>query len=325
MTFPEDFGAHPAFRSEWWYYTGNLDTPQGRHFGFELTIFRVAMRPPTTPPPPSAWKSQQVYFAHFALSDVSAEAFHAFQRFSRPGPGLAGAQAQPYRVWLEDWGVTAQPEGTYHLFAEQNDLRLDLLLEDQTGPVLHGQNGYSRKGDAPTNASYYYSLPRLRAQGTIHTPEGLFTVTGLAWMDHEFSSSVLGEKDIGWDWFALQFDDGYSLMLYQLRRADGSLSPWNSGTLIAPDGTPHPFTAQDFTIEVLDTWLSPATEAVYPAEWRVRVPFAGIDVRVTPWMNAQELNVSPTIYWEGAVHTEGSHTGNGYVELTGYAGNQPQP
>lgn len=323
MRFPDDFGAHPAFRTEWWYYTGNLDTPEGRHFGFELTIFRVTLR--TIPTPASAWQDGQVYFAHFALSDVAAGAFHAFQRFSRPGPGLAGAQANPYRVWLEDWRITESAPRTYRLQAIQGDITLDLTLHDATGPVLHGEAGYSRKGADPANASYYYSQPRLEAAGTLHTAEGAFSVGGLAWMDHEFSTSALGADEIGWDWFALPFEDGAGLMLYRLRHADGSYSPYSAGTWIAADGRTQHLAAQDFSIRAQGTWRSPHTGGVYPAGWRVQVPAFGLDVQVQPWMADQELNLPPTAYWEGAVRMRGTHTGNGYVELTGYAGALPLP
>ncbi len=323
LAFPDDFGPHPDFRTEWWYYTGNLDSTDGRHFGFELTIFRVTLRPTTASD--STWQDGQLYFAHFALSDIANGTFHAFQRFSRRGPGLAGAQSTPYHVWLEDWEIEERTAGVYHLFAAQEDLRLDLLLNDRTGPVLHGQNGYSRKGADPTNASYYYSLPRLQAQGTLQTTQGVFQVNGLAWMDHEFSTSVLGEDQIGWDWFSLQFDDGSGLMLYQLRRADGSLSPFSSGTWIFADGSTRALSAQDFTIQAQQTWRSPHTGGVYPSAWQVSLPALQVDVQVTPWMADQELVLAPTAYWEGAVRVQGTHSGNGYVELTGYAGELPLP
>ncbi len=325
LALPADLGAHPAYRSEWWYYTGNLDAPQRGHFGFELTIFRVSLRPPDAPRGAVSWNDGQLYFAHFAVSEIAAEAFHAFQRFARPGPGLAGAQAAPYRVWVEDWEIAETAPHTYHLFAAQGEHALDLTLNDLTGFVLHGEAGYSRKGASPSNASYYYSLPRLQARGRLQTPAGAFQVEGLAWMDHEFSTSALDAGEVGWDWFALQFSDGTGLMLYQLRQTDGSASPWSSGTFISAQGRPQPLGAQDFVIRALDTWRSPRTGGEYPSRWQVQVPSLGVDVQVEPWMQGQELDLSPAAYWEGAVRIQGTHQGNGYVELTGYAGDLPLP
>ena len=154
LTFPEDFGAHEDFRTEWWYYTGNLGAPEGRHFGFELTIFRVGLLPPTVAlPEDSDWYDRSVYFAHFAVSDIANERFHAFERYARPGPGLAGAEAEPYRVWIEDWNITESTPRVYRLQAAQEDIALDLTLMDEMGVVLHGENGYSRKGEQTPNAS----------------------------------------------------------------------------------------------------------------------------------------------------------------------------
>src|SRR5258706_1551100 len=204
LTFPADFGAHPDFRTEWWYYTGNLQTPQGRHFGFELTIFRVGLLPPTVEiPNDSNWSSREIYFAHFAISDIGSDHFYAFQRYSRPGPGLAGAQADPYHIWLEDWNITQRTKGVYQLQAEQEQVVLDLTLTDESGVILNGAHGYSRKGTNPTNASYYYSQPRLRADGTVKINGVQYQVSGLAWNDHEFSTGVLYENQIGWGWFSL--------------------------------------------------------------------------------------------------------------------------
>ncbi|HSA99889.1 MAG TPA: lipocalin-like domain-containing protein [Anaerolineales bacterium] len=331
LTFPQDFGAHEDFRTEWWYYTGNLQTPEGRHFGFELTIFRVGLLPPTAPlPTDSQWYSHSAYFAHFAISDIAEERFYAFERYSRPGPGLAGAQAEPYHVWLEDWNIAAQATGVYHLQATQAGIRLDLTLTDEMGVVLQGENGYSRKGKSPTNASYYYSQPRLRAEGSVEVNGEQYPVSGLAWQDHEFSSGVLDKDQIGWDWFSLQFEDGRALMLFQLRERAGGTSAFSSGTFIAAEGRPQPVQKDDFEISVLDQWRSPHTKRMYPAAWQIRLaqPDCLLDVR--PWMADQEINFPTVTYWEGAMHFEGTCDGspvrgNGYVELTGYAGKLPLP
>jgi predicted secreted hydrolase len=331
LTFPQDFGAHEDYRIEWWYYTGNLDTAEGRHFGFELTIFRVGLIAPTVElPETSQWYGRSVYFAHFTLSDVAGERFHAFERYSRPGPGLAGAQGDPYRVWIEDWSVTEQTPGVYQLQAAQEAVSLDLTLTDEMGVILHGDNGYSRKGEDPANASYYYSQPRLRADGAVQVDGVQHTVSGLVWKDHEFSSSMLDANQIGWDWFSLQFEDGSALMLFQLREGGGETSASSSGTFIMRDGTTRHIEKTDFQITVLDEWHSPHTQGVYPAAWEIHLSEPNCLLKISPWMADQEIHFSTVTYWEGAVDFEGTCNGmpvlgNGYVELTGYAGNLPLP
>ena len=331
LRFPEDFGAHEDFRTEWWYYTGNLETPEGRHFGFELTIFRVASLPTTVElPTDSQWYDHSLYFAHFAVSDISSENFYAFERYSRPGPGLAGAQGDPYRVWLEDWNIMEQEPGVYHLQAAQVDIALELTLTDEMGVVLHGENGYSRGGENVSNAAYYYSQPRLRAEGFVRVDGARYPVSGLAWKDHEFSSGLLDENQIGWDWFSLQFEEGQALMLYQLRQRDGGISASSSGTFIAADGTPQPVQNTEFEIRILEEWRSPHSQGVYPVAWEIQLDEPSCLLEVHPWMADQEINFPAVTYWEGAVHFEGMCNGipargNGYVELTGYAGNLPLP
>ncbi|HLO27813.1 MAG TPA: lipocalin-like domain-containing protein [Anaerolineales bacterium] len=330
LTFPEDFGAHEDFRTEWWYYTGNLQTPEGRHFGFELTIFRVGLVPPTVVlPTDSKWYNHSLYFAHFAISDIPNEHFYAFERYSRPGPGLAGAQADPFRIWLEDWNITEHAPGVYQLQAAQAQVKLDLTLTDEMGVVLQGVNGYSRGGENLSNAAYYYSQPRLRAQGSVQVDGVDYPVSGLAWNDHEFSSGGLDENQIGWDWFSLQFEDGRALMLFQLRERDGSISTASSGTFMVTRGDSKPMQNTDFQITVLDEWRSPHDrQGIYPAAWKIRLNEPDCLLEVHPWMADQEISFPEVTYWEGAVHFEGNCNGapargNGYVELTGYAGNLP--
>jgi predicted secreted hydrolase len=331
LTFPEDFGAHEDFSTEWWYYTGNLLTPEGRHFGFELTIFRVGLLPPQLKlPDDSQWYGRSLYSAHFAVSDVDSERFYAFERYSRPGPGLAGAQADPYRVWLEDWNITETGSGVYQLQAAQAEIALDLILTDEMGVVLHGENGYSRGGENVTNAAYYYSQPRLRADGSVQIRDVSYAISGLAWKDHEFSSGVLDENQIGWDWFSLQFEDGPALMLFQLRERGGGTSESSSGTFIAANGTPQPMQKIDFEITVLDEWRSPHTQGLYPAAWELRLNQPNCTLEVHPWMADQEIHFPAVTYWEGAVRFEGTCNGapargNGYVELAGYVGKLPLP
>jgi predicted secreted hydrolase len=329
LTFPQDFGAHEDFRTEWWYYTGNLQTPEGLHFGFELTIFRVGLLPPTTKlPDDSQWYDRNVYFAHFAISDIANEKFYAYERYSRPGPGLAGAQGDPYHVWLEDWNITEQSSGVYRLQAAQEAIALELTLTDEMGVVLQGENGYSRKGEAASSASYYYSQPRLRAEGFVKLEGEQYQVNGLAWKDHEFSTAELEKNQIGWDWFSLQFEDGSALMLFQLREREGGISASSSGTFIPAEGNPQSVQNAEFEIAVLDEWRSPHTQGVYPSGWEIQLAKPDCLLQVEPWMADQELVFPAVTYWEGAVRFEGKCNGvlargNGYVELTGYTGNLP--
>jgi len=331
LTFPADFGAHPDFRTEWWYYTGNLSTPDGRPFGFELTVFRVSLVPPSVDlPDDSTWYSESLYFAHFALSDIAANEFHAYERYARPGPGLAGAQGSPYRAWLEDWSIVETGKDSYRLQAAQDGIAIDLNLTDEMGVILHGENGYSRKGQKVTNASYYYSQPRLRAEGTVQVQGETYPVSGLAWKDHEFSTGVLDEGQIGWDWFSLQFDDGSALILFQLRESGGGTSDSSSGTFINADGLTQSLQDKNFSIAVLDQWRSPHTGGMYPSAWQIQINEPNCELNVQPWMADQEINFPAVTYWEGAVRFEGmcegkSVSGNGYIELTGYAGNLPLP
>jgi len=325
LAFPETLGPHPGFQTEWWYYTGNLETAGGRHFGYQLTFFRRALAPPAERQKrESAWAADQVYMAHFALTDVQAGRHQAFERFSREAAGLAGAQAGPYRVWLEDWSVEETTEGTVRMRAAQAGVGLDLVLSDAKGPIFHGDQGYSQKGPDPGNASYYYSLTRLITSGTVQAGGETFEVSGLSWMDQEFSTSGLAPGQVGWDWFSIQLDDGSELMVFQLRREDGSRDPFSSGTFIAPDGSSRHLDQADFEIRVEETWRSRTTGAVYPARWTLSVPREGLRLAIEPYLGDQELTLSYA-YWEGAVRVEGERAGravagNGYVEMTGYAG-----
>jgi predicted secreted hydrolase len=337
--FPADHGPHPGFRTEWWYYTGNLETKEGRRFGFQLTFFRsgLAADPPART---SEWAASQAYLSHFALTDVDGGRFHSFERWSRGALGLAGAQGDPFRVWVESWSAVASsmppaapaapakpggPAGTpaMRLTAAEDGIGIDLDLRPGKPVVLQGDRGLSQKSAEPGNASYYYSLTRMPAAGTIRLGDESFPVTGLAWMDREWSTSSLGADQVGWDWFALQLADGGEVMLYRLRRRDGSADPSSSGTLIGPRGEARPLRLADFRLEDLERWKSPGSGARYPSRWRIRIPADGLDLEVRPLLADQELDVS-FLYWEGAVEVTGTHqgrpvTGRGYVEMTGYA------
>ena len=325
LVFPQDFGPHPEFQTEWWYYTGNLATDDGRRFGYQLTIFRRALLPQEVlVPRQSNFATEQIYLAHFAITDVNGKKHSEFERFARGAGGLAGAQAVPYRVWVEDWAIEEVDSTTTRLRANHGGLSLDLLLADEKGPVLHGISGYSQKGPNPGNASYYYSQTRLTTQGTVTVADQTFTVSGFSWKDHEYSTSALSADQVGWDWFALQLDDGTELKVFHIRKIDGSIDPYSSGSFIDRNGSLTPLAEADFEIVVSDRWESPANGALYPSRWTVSVPSLGIELEIAPYLPDQEMNVSYN-YWEGAVYFSGTRAGNpvsgsGYVELTGYAG-----
>ena len=324
MSFPEDFGPHPDFQTEWWYYTGNLQAQDGRHFGYQLTFFRRALLPINESiVRNSEWGTNQIYMAHFALSDADGDAFYAYERFSRAAAGLAGAQGAPYTVWLENWRVEQTSPSQFILTAANEEVAIDIILEDEKGPVLQGDQGFSPKGPEPGNASYYYSQTRLKSTGEIVIGEEHIAVEGLSWKDHEFSTSALAPGQIGWDWFSIQLSNGYELMLFELRRSDGSIDLLSSGTLISPEGETMALSEEDFLISTQGKWKSEISGATYPMGWQLSIPAADLVLELSPYLEDQELNLSIT-YWEGAVFVSGSQngqevSGQGYVEMTGYA------
>lgn len=328
LTFPLDHGAHPDFQTEWWYYIGSLQSEEGHHFGYQLTFFRRALLPlEEVQNRSSQWATSQVYMAHFALSDVNGQSYNAFERLARSAAGLAGAKAIPFQVWLQDWSVEEtgiNPQGfpIYRLKAAQDEIQLDLILDDQKGPILQGDQGFSRKGPQAGQASYYYSLTRLKTSGTVSIENRTYVVSGFSWMDHEFSTSVLSNDQVGWDWFSIQLVDGSELMMFQIRKADGSIDPFSSGAWISPSGEKFDLSQSDFEISVTEYWRSPHSEAVYPSRWKIKIPDLELQLTIEPYLQDQELNLSYS-YWEGAVRIIGTRngqvvTGNGYVELTGY-------
>jgi predicted secreted hydrolase len=320
---PEDHGPHFEFQTEWWYYTGQLTASGGRRFGFQLTFFRRGLSP--GPPPATGLATNQVYFAHFAVTDVAAQRHASAERVSRGAAGLAGARARPLRVSVEDWSAEGLNDdgSSVRLRARDAGLVLDLTLEATKPLVAHGDHGLSPKSDAPGNASYYVGYTRMSARGIIGGDGQGASVTGEAWFDHEWSTSALGARAVGWDWWSLQLDDGRELMLFQIRRRDGSLEPAPDATLVARDGRTRRLLPADVGVSVRQRWASPASGALYPARWRIRVPSEDLELDVVPLVADQELRRSFT-YWEGAVHVSGTTrgrpvAGRGYVELTGYA------
>jgi predicted secreted hydrolase len=315
--FPKDHGPHPEYRAEWWYYTGNLADAQGNRYGYQFTIFRRGIVPGESERE-SEWATHQIYFGHFTVTDVTGETFEFHERYSRASPDLAGAQAKPYyHVWLDNWSAKEIEPGKVQLKAGDGKVGIDLILEQVKPAALQGDRGLSAKSDEPGNASYYYSLTNNPTHGTITTPRGSFEVSGNSWKDREWSTSDLGEEAVGWDWFSLQLDDRREVTFYYIRREDGSPEPVSAGIIINPDGSVVPISLDDIEITNLAYWTSPHSEATYPAEWKLAIPSQGIDLHITPLLNDQELRVSFT-YWEGAVRVEGTQTGYGYVELTGY-------
>lgn len=335
--WPADHGSHPEYRNEWWYLTGNLQASSGERFGLHVTFFRSSL----TPEPRergSAWGSSQLYMAHLAISDLDGKRYLHAERFARGALGLAGAtlasELEPdgvVQVWLRDWRMTIQgnerPTLTLLADAPADDKHpafgVDLRFDSSKPVVLNGDRGLSQKGSQEGNASLYYALTRLATKGQLTIGDQRFTITGDCWLDREWSTSALEKGQQGWDWFALQLDDGRDLMLYQLRDADGKPGPTSSGTLTDAQGHPRHLKLADFTIEPTSSWTSPRG-GTYPAAWRLRVPSEKIDLIVRPALADQELVSQLVRYWEGAVIVSGSATGRGYTELVGYAEDQPR-
>ncbi len=311
--FPRDHFEHQDFRTEWWYFTGNVTGAKGERFGFELVFFRHG-NPQAGDAPlaaKSSWSVHDYYLAHAALTDVKGKRFWYDERLNRPGPGLAGASFEKRRIWNGNWSVTWRGE-VQELESISENFRFHLLLSPQKPFVIHGENGVSQKGDGPGRASHYVSFPLLAVSGSVDGQ----AVTGRAWMDHEWFTEELAPEQSGWDWFSIQLDNQTELMLFDLRRKDGSADPHSSGTFIDAEGVAHHLRHEDFTLEPLARW------GRYPTAWRIRVPSLQIDIRSNAVMQDQELHGKqggPT-YWEGAVDYTGTHTGVGYVEMTGYEG-----
>ena len=321
--FPDDHGPHPEFRHEWWYFTGNLRGPGGRRFGYQLTFFRFALSP-DPPARASRWAANQAYMAHFAVTDVQGNRFRHFERTGRGALGLAGATARPLRVGLDDWSAEGSTASTLpiRLRATEVEASVDLVLDTTRPIVLQGDRGLSRKSAAPGNASYYYSMTRLATRGSVRIDGVSFPVEGNSWLDREWGTSSLEKGQAGWDWFALQLSDGRDLMFYRLRRGDGVTDPFSAGTLVLPDGSVRPLSADDVRIETLGSWRSPESGARYPSRWRMLLPSEGLELEVVPRIADQELRTSVR-YYEGAVGVRGTSRGeavegDGYVELTGY-------
>jgi predicted secreted hydrolase len=314
--FPRDHFNHPEFRTEWWYYTGNVRARDGHRYGFELVFFRQGQD--RKPDNPSVWRVDDLYLAHLALTDIDAGRFRYYKRLNRAGPGIAGVSFQEGRIWNGNWQVRwDKASDVQSLSAVADGVSFSLRLTPVKPPVINGVNGVSQKAAGAGKASYYVSFPRLAVEGRLDGAE----VAGSAWMDHEWFTQQLDASQQGWDWFSVQLANGADLMLFDLRRTDGATDPYSSGTYIAPDGRATHLQRADFTLQPLEYWTSPKTGAKYPVKWRISVPSKGVVLECAAAVRGQELvsedDCSPT-YWEGAVTYSGSSAGVGYLEMTGY-------
>ncbi len=348
FNFPEDHNAHPSFRNEWWYFTGNVESKSGTRFGFHVTFFRIAVnaqpaRDDADRQPISAqnstWSASQFYMGHFAITEDETSAVVAHERFARAAAGLAGAQTEQgqLRVWLDNWTIVNQQTDpadfrttTWQLSLAEDDDYLDLSLRALKPVVEQGIRGYSQKSRDPCNSSYYYSIPRLQVDGTISRDGKAHKVSGSAWLDREWSSSALADDQIGWDWFALQLDDGRDLMVYHLRRQDGSIDPYSYAVTIDPDGTKTVLPLPEY--DITRWWTSPSG-ARYPVDGSLTFNNESNEtdnengtvkqsetIRFAPLIDNQEMNLTVR-YWEGAIKltdANGAAIGRGYLELTGY-------
>lgn len=335
--FPADHGPHPDYKLEWWYVTGNLVDAAGGEWGYQVTIFRNAIAPPSGADTASEaasedtvpWATRQLYIAHVALTDVAGGRYVSEERVLRGAGGLAGADRDRMNVWAGPVSMTSDQVGldTLRILAPVQDKVLDLTLTAQKPIVLQGDEGFSPKSDEPGNASWYYALTRFSAEGTVRrlgsqtagrgerSGAEAVAVSGTGWLDREWSTSLLGRTQTGWDWFSLQLDDGRDLMYFQLREREDM--PFVDASLVLPGGSRADVEARDVNLEVSSYWTSPHSGAEYPAAWRLSHESLGLDLVIEPLLADQEFQASVR-YWEGAVRVSGSHSGRGYVELTGY-------
>jgi predicted secreted hydrolase len=322
--FPRDYFDHPDFQTEWWYYTGNLKSANGHRYGFELTFFRQAVS--RDPAQTATWDVKDIYLTHLALSDLDGQKFYHSERMNRAGPGIAGVNASSARIWNGNWQI--QWEGAdQKLQAIDKHFELCLTLHPEKPPIVHGENGVSQKSEGAGHASYYISLTRLAASGKLELSGETLEVSGLAWMDHEFFTHQLEPDQVGWDWLSLQLEDKTELMLFRIRRKDGSLDPFSAGTYVDAQGKSMHLRANDFILQPLgESWTNPITHATYPIAWKIVIPQLEIELEAHTALAAQELSgktkIAPS-YWEGAITLEGRRGriplgGVGYLEMTGY-------
>lgn len=324
--FPRDHGPHLSFQSEWWYFTGNLSSSENERFGFQFTIFRraTALEKPDLD---SDWASNQAYLAHVGITDLQAREYLVDEKYSRGALDLAGARAQPFSVWVENWSVSGTEgdcEGCLNLSiaAESETFSIDLELISLKPAVFQGDRGLSRKGEAKGSASYYYSLTRLKTAGSITVSGQTRHVSGESWMDHEWFSSILGENYAGWDWFSLQLDDRRELMFFQIRPGNSSTQPIKYGILIDELGIARQIPPQRIRFTPQRRWASISGDVQYPVHWQIEVPQIKLMLNIEAVLDGQE-RIDSFRYWEGAVAVNGNEdekqlAGRGYLEMTGY-------
>ena len=304
--FPADHGAHPTYRIEWWYLTANMTGPDGTEYGLQWTLFRSALAPEAG----AGWATPQIWMGHAAVT--TPDRHYVSERLARGGVGQAGVTAAPFEAWIDDWHLTGDWDGTLRMAASGPEFRYDVTLDNEGPLIFHGDGGYSVKS-AQGQASYYYSAPFLRLTGTLSLPEGDIPVTGQAWIDREWSSQPLAEDQTGWDWFSLSFDSGDKLMGFALRQSDGSA--YTSATWIGADGATQAY--GDGALRATPLEVTDATGRDVPTTWQVELPDRGLDVTVRA-INPGAWMATSVPYWEGPVRVEGSHSGRGYLEMTGY-------
>jgi predicted secreted hydrolase len=315
--FPEDHGAHPTFRNEWWYITGWLKRPNGSAVGFQVTFFRS--RPGIAEDNPSAFAPKQILFAHTAISDPALGKLLHEERFYREGFGLAKAATNDADVTIGDWRIFRSADGKFHTTVSGKDFSLNLSFDPTQPVLLEGDGGFSRKSPRPGDASYYYSMPNLKVSGTVARNGESEFVTGSAWLDREWSSNYLNPDATGWDWLGLNLESGGALMAFRIRGRSGE-NIWAGGTLREPNGTVHIFAPGDLRFIPVRRWHSPQTGTEYPVEMTiaVRLPEGQREWHLTPLFDNQEYDSRGTggpVYWEGAVRAFGA---SGYLEMTGY-------
>lgn len=306
FNFPADHGQHPDYRIEWWYLTANLRAADGTAYGLQWTLFRSALSPGEA----DGWASPQVWFGHAAVT--TPDAHFATERFARGGIGTAGVQADPFHAWIDEWAMQGRDLTELDLTAQGPEFAYDMKLNARGPLVFHGQDGFSVKS-GKGQASYYYSQPFYEIAGTLVLPTGPVEVTGSAWLDREWSSQPLSDDQSGWDWFSLSFDNGDKLMGFQLRQQDGN--HYSASTWINADGATTAYPDGAFTAEPLSQTQVAGREV--PTEWQVRLPDRQLDVRIAA-MNPRAWMPLSIPYWEGPVTISGSHSGVGYLEMTGY-------
>jgi predicted secreted hydrolase len=318
LQFPRDYGSHPQFGVEWWYLTGWLNAPGGRPLGFQVTFFRT--RAAGTHGNPSAFAAEQILIAHCAISDASRGRLWHDQRVRRAGLGLAEAQSGDTHVWIDDWQLERGADDTYHTHITAEDFELQLTLASTQPLMLNGIGGFSQKGPGARSASYYYSQPQLRVRGDVVRAGHRDSVSGIAWLDHEWSSQYLDPNADGWDWIGLNMNDGGALMAFRIRSHAGETF-WAAGTARDAMGNTQSLQADQIDFTPLRQWRSPRTGVSYPVSWHVRI--ARRELTLDPLMDDQEIDTrlsTGAIYWEGAVlvKEQGQSAGRGYLELTGY-------